>query len=297
MLKSREITLPIKICLVKAMVFPVVRYGYELNYKESWGQKNWCFWTVVLEKTLENPFDCKEIQSVHPKGDQSWVFIGRTDAEAETPGLWPPDAKSWLIWKDPDAGKDWGQEENGMTEDEMVGWHRWLNGHGFGWTRAVGDRQGGLACCDSRGPKSRTRLNDWTELNRIYLRLGFPGGAVVKNPHANAGDASSDLGLGRSPGEGNGNSLQYSCLENPMDREAWWATVHRVAKSWTWLSNWAGTHLRWLLLSYLSEIYLSSDSFPCSPVQWQLLASAGPKPARELSFFFFQTDFQMCVFF
>ena len=104
---------------------------WQLEYKESWALNNWCFWTVVLEKTSESPLDCKEIQPVHPKGDQSWVFIGRTDAEAETPILWPPDAKSWLIGKDPDAGKDWGQEK-GMTEDEMVGWHHQLNGHGFG---------------------------------------------------------------------------------------------------------------------------------------------------------------------
>ena len=103
----------------------------ELDYKESWALKNWCFWTVVLEKTLESLLDCKEIQPVHPKGDQSWVFIGRTDAEAETPTLWPPDAESWLIGKDPDAGKDWGQEERGTTQDELVGWHHWLNGHEF----------------------------------------------------------------------------------------------------------------------------------------------------------------------
>ena len=117
---------------------------WELDYKESWALKNWCFWTVVLEKTLESPFDCKEIQPVHPKGNQSWVFIGRTDAEAETPVLWPPDVKGWLIWKDPDAGRDWGQEK-GMTEDEMVGWHHRLNGRGFRWTPGVGDAQGGLA--------------------------------------------------------------------------------------------------------------------------------------------------------
>ena len=105
---------------------------WELDYKESWASKNWCFWTVVLERTLESPLDCKEIQPVHPKWDQSWVLIGRTDVEAETPVLWPPDTKSWLIWKDPDAGKDWGQEETVKTEDEIVGWHHWLNGHGFG---------------------------------------------------------------------------------------------------------------------------------------------------------------------
>ena len=96
---------------------------WELDYKESWVPKNWCFWTVVLEKTLESPSDCKEIQPVHPKGNQSWIFIGRTDAQAETTILWPPDAKNWLIWKDPDAGKDWRWEEKGMTEDEMVRWH------------------------------------------------------------------------------------------------------------------------------------------------------------------------------
>ena len=100
--------------------------------EESWAPKNWCFWIVVLEKTLENPLDCKKIQPVHPKGDQSWVFIGRTDVEAETPILWPPDARSWLIWKDPNSGKDWRREEKGMTEDEMVGWHHRLNGHEFG---------------------------------------------------------------------------------------------------------------------------------------------------------------------
>ena len=110
---GRDITLPTKVCLVKAMIFPVE--------KKSWAPKNWCFWTVVLEKTLESPLDGKEIQPVHPKGDQSWVFTGRTDAEAETPILWPSDAKNWLTGKDPDAGKDWGQEEKGVTEDEMAG--------------------------------------------------------------------------------------------------------------------------------------------------------------------------------
>ena len=133
-LKSRDITLSTKVCLVKAMVFPLVMYGWmwELDYKESWAPKNWCFWTVVLEKTLESPFDCEEIQPVHPKGDQSWVFIGRTDVEAEIPILWLPDAKNWFIWKDPDAGKDWGQEEEETTEDDMVGWHHQLNQHEFG---------------------------------------------------------------------------------------------------------------------------------------------------------------------
>ena len=104
---------------------------WELDHKESWAPKNWCFWTVVLEETLESPLDCKEIQPVHLNGNQSWIFIGRTDAEVETPVLWPPDVKNRLIWKDPDAGKDWRLEEKGTTEDEMVGWHHWLNGHEF----------------------------------------------------------------------------------------------------------------------------------------------------------------------
>ena len=145
------------------MVFPVVMYGCE-----SWTvkkPKNWCFWTVVLEKTLESPLDCKEIQPVHPKGDQSWVFIGRTDAKAGTPIIWLPHAKSWLIGKDPDAG-DWGREEKVMTEDKMTGWHHRLDGHELEWTPGVGDGQGGLACCDSWGRRVGqywlTELN-WTE--------------------------------------------------------------------------------------------------------------------------------------
>ena len=129
-LKSRDITLPAKFLLVKAILFPVVMYG-ELNYKERWALKNWCFWTMVLEKTLDCPLDFKEIQLVHPKGDQSWIFIGRTDIEAETPILGPPDVKDWLIREDPDAGKDWGWEEKGMTEDEMVEWYHRLDGHEF----------------------------------------------------------------------------------------------------------------------------------------------------------------------
>ena len=141
---------------------------WELNYKESWVLKNWCFWPVVLEKTLKSPLDCKEIQPVHPKGNQSWMFIGRTDAKAETPILWPPDAKNWLIWKDPDAGKDWSREK-GTTEDEMVGWHHWLNGHEFEQALGVGDGQGGLECCSPWVCKE-TRLSDWTELRVSHCR-------------------------------------------------------------------------------------------------------------------------------
>ena len=124
---------------------------WELNYKESWAPKNWCFWTVVLEKILESPLDCKEIQAVHPKGSQSWIFIGRTEVEAETLILWPPDGKNWLIGKDPDAGKDWRREEKGTTEAEMVGWHHRLNGHEFEEAPGVGDGQGSLVCCSPLG--------------------------------------------------------------------------------------------------------------------------------------------------
>ena len=137
---------------------------WELDYKESWVPKNWCFWPVVLEKTLERPLDYKEIQSVHPKGDQSWAFIGRTDVEDETPILWPPDVKSWLILKDPDAGKDWGQEEKGTTEDGMVGWHHWLDGHEFGKTPGIGDGQEALACCGPWGRKESDMTGNWAEL-------------------------------------------------------------------------------------------------------------------------------------
>ena len=139
---------------------------WESDCKESWVLKNWCFWTVVLEKTLESPLDCKEIQPVHPEGDQSWVFFGRIDAKAETPILCTPHAKSWLTGKDSDAGRDWGQEEKGMTEDAMAGWHQWLDGHEFEWTLGVGDGQGGLACCDSWGHKESdiTEQLNWAEL-------------------------------------------------------------------------------------------------------------------------------------
>ena len=139
---------------------------WELDYKENWAQKNLCFWTVVLEKTLESPLDCKEIKPVHPKSDQSWVFTGRTDVEAETPILWLPDVKCWLIGKDSDSGRDWGQEEKGTTEDEMVGWHHRHNEHGFGWTLGVDNGQGGLVCCGPWGLKELdvTELLNWTEL-------------------------------------------------------------------------------------------------------------------------------------
>ena len=164
-LKSRDITLPTKVHLVKAMVFPVVMYGCELDCEESWVPKNWYFWTMVLEKTLESPLDCKEVQPVHPNGDQSWVFTGRNDAEA--PILWPPDAKSWLTGKDLDAGKDQKQEEKGMTEDEMVGWHHRPYGHELEQALGVGDGQGSLVCCSPWGHRESdmTEWLNWTELH------------------------------------------------------------------------------------------------------------------------------------
>ena len=203
---------------------------------------------MVLEKTPESPLDCKEIKPVNPKGNQSWIFIGRTDAEAQTPVLYPPDAKNWLIGKDPDAGNDWQREEKGTTEDEMVGWHHWLNGHKFEEGLKDGDGQGRLACCSPWGCKeldTTQRLN-WTELNGAFLVvqmvknlpamqetlvqflcqkihwrrdrlpipvfLGFPSGSAGKES-----GLGSIPGLGRSPGEGKGYPLQYSSLEHSME--------------------------------------------------------------------------------
>ena len=148
---------------------------WESDHKEDWALKNWCFWTVVLEKTLESPFNFKEIKPVNPKGNESGIFFGRTDAETETPVLWPPDIKkkNWLIRKDPDAGKDWRWEEKGMTEDEMIGWHPRLKGHGFEQALGVGDGQGGLACCSPWGHKESdvTELLNW---NGPMKLLGWP---------------------------------------------------------------------------------------------------------------------------
>ena len=138
-----------------------------------WAPKNWRFWSVVLEKTLESPLDCKEIQPVHSKGNQPWDFFGRNDAKAEIPVLWPPLAKSWLIGKDSDAWRDWGQEEKGTTEDEIAGWHHGLNGHEFEWTPGVGDGQGGLACCDSWGHKESDTDEQliWSDLIWLTLKM------------------------------------------------------------------------------------------------------------------------------
>ena len=168
-LKSRDVTFPTKVHLVKTMFFFSSHvWMWELDYKESWDHKNWRFWTVGLEKTPESPLNYKEIQPVNPKGNQSWIFIGSTDSEAETPILWTPDMKNWLIWKDPDSGKDWRWEEKGTTEDKLVGWHHWLNGHEFEYSLGVGDGQRSLACCSLWCCKESdtTEWLKWTELCR-----------------------------------------------------------------------------------------------------------------------------------
>ena len=152
------------------MVFLEVIYGCK-SWTICWAPKNWCFWFVVLEKTLESPLDCKEIKQVNPKGNQSWIFIARTGTEAEDPIFWPPDVKNWLIGKDSDAGKDWGQEEKGTTEDEMVGWYQWLDGHGFEQAPRVGDGQGSLVAAVHGVTKSWTQLSDWTELYVLFHSL------------------------------------------------------------------------------------------------------------------------------
>ena len=162
--KSRDIALPKKVCVAKAMVFTVVMYRYEswtIKKAECW--RTDAFELVMLEKTLESHLDCKENQPVNPKGNWFWIFIGKTDAETEAPILWPPDAKNWLIWKDPDAGKDWKQEEKGTAE--MVGWHHWLNEHESEQTLGVDDGQGGLACCSPWGCKESdmTEWLNWTK--------------------------------------------------------------------------------------------------------------------------------------
>ena len=186
---------------------------------------------VVLEKTLESPLDCKEIKPVNPKGNQSWIFIGRADAEAETPMLWPPDMKGGLTGKDPNAGKNWRQEEKGTTEDKVVGWHHWLNGHesGQAWED---EGQGSQVCCS---PLCHEELDTAERLNNNK------GGTSSKEP-ANSGDMRPEFDpwVGKTPWRGHSNPLQCSCLENPMDRGAWWATVQRskrVRHNWNDLAH------------------------------------------------------------
>ena len=215
-LKSRDITLLTKVCIVKAVVF-LATYGcshgwmWELDYKEDWALKNWCLWTVVLKKTLESPLDWKEIKAVNPKGNQPRVFIGRTDAEAEAPIFWPPDAKSWLIGKDPDAGKDGRQEEKGMTEYKMVEWHHQLGGHEFEQAPGVGDGQESLGCCSPCG-NNKSDTTEWLKWTEYFWALtmpsrGFPGSCAGKESTCNVGDLGLIPGLGRSRGGRHGNTI------------------------------------------------------------------------------------------
>ena len=174
LVKRRDITLLTKVHIIRAMVFPVVMYGcWELDHKEGWALKNWYFWTVVLENALESPLDCKDIRPVHPKGNQSWIFTGRTRAEAEAPVLWSHDIKDWLIGKDPGAGKDGRQEEKGMTEDEMIGWHHQLMDMSLNklWELVMNKRKRepeNMAWCSPWDCKKLDRT-DWTELNTFLL--------------------------------------------------------------------------------------------------------------------------------
>ena len=230
---------------------------------------------MVLEKTLESPLDCKEIQPVlgwinwFPNGDQSWVFFGRTDVESETPILWPPNAKNWLIWKDRDAEKDWGQEEKGTTEDKIVRWHYRLNRHGFGWTPGVGDGQAGLVCCGSWGCKEldMTEQLNWTEPMQETWRVtdSIPGSEI-------------------SPRGGYGNPLQSSCLENPMDRGAWQATVHGIAKSWIQLSHLAHVHaVRFWVSIHLVDL-----------VMWWVEETGGGGHSRQRGWWSLGEHWQKC---
>ena len=217
-LKGRDITLPTKVHLAKGMVFPAVMYGCESwTIKKAECQRIDAFELWHWRRLSRVP----ETQQIHPKGNQSWIFNGRTDAEAEIPVFWPPDVKNGLILKDPDAGKDWKLEEKGTTEDEMVGWHHRLYGHEFEQALRVDDGQGSLACCspwDHKESDMTVRLN----LLRTYRLPRW---------------------LNR---EGNGTPLQYSCLENPMNGGAWWAAVHGVAQSRTWLKRLSSSSSRWL---------------------------------------------------
>ena len=170
-------TLLTKVHLVKAMVFPVAMYGWKLDHKESWTLRHWCFWTVLLEddlaeffETLESSLDSKEIKLVNHKGNQPQIFIGKIDIEAEATIRWSPDEKNWLIGKNPGAGKDWRQEGKGMTEDEMVGWHHWLDGHEFEQAPGVGDGQGNLACCSPRGCKE-SDTTEWLNCTEFTCNL------------------------------------------------------------------------------------------------------------------------------
>ena len=225
MWKNRDITLQTKVHIDKALVFAVVIYRCQLDHKECWLPKNWCFRIAVLEKTLDSRLDSKDIKSVNSNGNKLWIFIGRTDAEA--PILWPPDAKSGSVGKDPNGGEDQEQVEKQATEDDMVRWCHWLNGHESEQTLGDGEGRGSLTCCSPWGCKE---LNTTEWLNNKDLYGGFPGGSDGEEFVCNAGDLDFIPRSGRSPGEETGYPLQYSCLENSMDKGPCGATVHEVAK-------------------------------------------------------------------
>ena len=212
---------------------------WELDHNEDWSPKNWCFWTVVLEKTLESSLDCK-IKPVNPKGYQPWIFIGRTDIWSWNSNTLATDAKRQFIEKDPNDGKDRRQEEKGVTEDEMVGWHHWLNGHEFEQAPGDNEGQGSLMCCS---PWGRKELNMTEQL---------------KN-NSSAGDTSSIPGSGRSTAGGSANLLQYSCLENPMDGGAWRASVHEVTKSRTQLSKWTTSAIIRILFGAILFVWITTN--------------------------------------
>ena len=196
---------------------------WELDHKESWALKNWCFWTVVLEKTLESPLDCKEIQPVQPKGNQSWIFIGSTDAEAEATIFWQPDAKNWLIRKDPDVGKDWRQEEKGTTEAEMVGWHYWFNGHESEQAPGVG--QGRVACCRSWGCK-KLDTTEWLNLTEILEKNRLKKwtetcGIIRKDPTSISSDSQKERKK----------ESQKSIWRNNGWKFSFWEMIHKPTDS------------------------------------------------------------------
>ena len=212
---------------------------WELDHQESWALKNWCFWTMVFKKTLESSLDCKEIQPVNPKKNQSWIFIGRSDAEA--PILWPADVKNWLIWKDPNAGKDWRQEEKGTTEDEMVGWHHQLDGHDFEETLGVGDGQKGVVCCSPWGRKESdtTVLLNWNDAEAPIIWLPDAKSWLTgKDPDAGKDwrqKRVTEDEMVRWHHQCNGHELGQTTWDG--DREAWCGTVHGVANSQTQLGD------------------------------------------------------------
>ena len=258
-IKSRDITLLTKVCIVRVKIFPVVMYRCEnwairkAEYQRIDPFKLWCW-----RRLLRVPWSARRSNQSILKGNQPWIFIGRTDAEAEAPILWPPGAKNWLIGKDPEAGKDWEQEEKGVIEDEMVGWYHWLNWHEFEKTPGDSERQGSLVCCSPWYAKNWTRLGDWTRRRWHPTPVLLPGKShgwrslVGCSPwdHEES-DMTERLHFHFSLsciGEGNGNPLQCSYLENPRDGGAWWAAVYGVAQSRAWLKRLSSSSnsSRWL---------------------------------------------------